>query len=89
MPLGTVAFAKFIGQLTAGLLSLLGIKGTTDMKKVFSKVVHVVSVIKGDQSDTPWSGGWPSAASTPAWMDGDLKRLAAQSQNRGRIENVP
>ena len=30
---------------------MLGIKGTTDMKKVFSKVVHVVSVIKGDQSE--------------------------------------
>ena len=41
----------FIGQLTAGLLSLPDIKGTTDMKKVFSKVVHVVSAIKRAQSE--------------------------------------
>jgi len=40
------------------LLSLLGIKGTTDMKKVFSKVVHVVSVIKGDQSEF-WAAATP------------------------------
>jgi hypothetical protein len=75
LPLGTVAFAKFIGQLTAGLLSLLGIKGTTDMKKVFSKVVHVVSAIKGDQSEF-WAAATPRGVAAgqvqqalpPGWM---------------------
>ena len=59
------------------------------MKKVFSKVVHVVSAIKGDQSEF-WAAATPRGvaagqvqqATTP-WMDGDLKRLAAQSQ-KGR-----
>jgi hypothetical protein len=61
--------------LTTGLLSLPDVKGITDMKKVFSKVVHVVSAIKGDQSEF-WAAATPRGVAAaqvqqllpPGWM---------------------
>jgi hypothetical protein len=50
-------------------------KGITDMKKVFSKVVHVVSAFKGDQSEF-WAAATPRGVAAaqvqqllpPGWM---------------------
>jgi hypothetical protein len=57
------------------MLSLPNIKGATDMKEAFSKVVHIVSAFKGDQAEF-WAAATPpelAAAQVqqvlpPGWM---------------------